>query len=357
MGALVEKLLARGHEVLWLVAPLDLGHPEVARLAARGADIRPLPDKAPNYVRLAGFRRRVRRVLATGPALHHLMDDFSPDHVFVNQGGAWSALGDEDLLQCLTQRRGSYSLIVHLNQPQHPFSPLRLEQARALVSGARRVFFNSRWVRDLSELQICSAIPQAGLFQPPLRHPMAEPLPWPENKLPRLAMVCRLDSHHKGIDLAMAAVARLKSEGVALRLGIYGDGPDLEYLLALAGFLDVADCVEFHGHREEVRQIWLEEELLLLPSRFEGLGVSMLEAMSFGRPVLRTPYGGALEWVEDGVNGYICPAAEEKLLRDSLTRALADRPKWRELGLCGHEKIRRDLNADPAAAFLSALSD
>lgn len=357
MGALVEKLLLHGHEVLWFVAPLDLAHPEVARLEAKGASVVPLPDMAPNYVRLSAIRRRVHGVFAAGPGLRRRMDDFSPDHVFVNQGGAWSALDDGDLFQCLAARRSRYSLIVHLNEPRHPFSPSRAQRARMLFSGARRVFFNSRWVRSLSELQICSTIAHAGFFQPPLRHAVDEPLPWPVNPIPRLAMVCRLDSHHKGIDVSLAAVARLKADGIALRLGIYGDGPDRDYLLALAGFLGVADCVVFHGHREDVRQIWVEEELLLLPSRFEGLGVSMLEAMNFGRPVLRTPYGGASEWIEDGINGYICPAPEVNLLHDSLVRALADRPQWRERGSCAHAKVRRDLDADPAAVFLGALSE
>ncbi len=357
MGALVDTLAGEGHEVLWLVAPIDLKHPEVWRLADKGVRVAPLPDLAPNYVRLPTLRRRAHRALSGQPSLRRLLGDFAPGHVFVNEGGAWSALSDEELMGCLGERPGSYSLIVHLNRPHPSFSPERMTQARALVGNARRMFFNSQWVRTLSEAQICAAIPQAGYFQLPLRVRASAALPWTESPVPRLAMVNRLDAHHKGIDLALGAVARFKREGVALHLSLYGEGPDRGYLEALIGFLDVADCVEMHGHREDIGKIWRDEELLLLPSRYEGLGVSMLEAMSFGRPVLRTPHGGAAEWIEDGVNGYLCPAAEETLLYESVKRALADRPNWRERGLRAFEKVRRDLDTDPARAFLSALRD
>jgi glycosyltransferase involved in cell wall biosynthesis len=81
----------------------------------------------------------------------------------------------------------------------------------------------------------------------------------------------------------------------------------------------------------------------------------MIEAMGFGRPVLRTPYGGCSEWIEDGENGFVCPAAEVDVLVETLKRALSERSRWREMGLAAHAKIKRDLDLRPARVFLEAL--
>ena len=134
-----------------------------------------------------------------------------------------------------------------------------------------------------------------------------------------------------------------------------GNGPDVAYLQDYARFRGVEDIVRFSGWKTDLAAVWSECELMLLPSRFEGLAVSMLEAMSFGRPVLRTPYGGCSEWIEDGVNGFVCPAAEVGALVETLKRALAVREHWREMGLAAHGKIKRELDPRPARVFLEAL--
>jgi glycosyltransferase involved in cell wall biosynthesis len=109
------------------------------------------------------------------------------------------------------------------------------------------------------------------------------------------------------------------------------------------------------GGVRDAAAVWRDHELLLMPSRQEGLGLAMLEAMSCGRPVLRTPLGGCEEWIEDGVNGFVCPQADVESLVETLERALAVRDKWREMGLAAHAKIKRDLDPRPGRVFLEAL--
>jgi glycosyltransferase involved in cell wall biosynthesis len=138
---------------------------------------------------------------------------------------------------------------------------------------------------------------------------------------------------------------------------VYGNGADEAYLRDFMAYLKLANMVEFCGYTADLRSVWSDGEILLLPSRFEGSPVSMLEAMAFGRPVLRTTYGGAAEWVEDGVDGYLCPAAEVGLLCETLRRALNERSRWRDMGAVAHAKIIRHLSPDPAQAFLKSLND
>ncbi len=354
VAGLVSSLLDAGHSVLWVVAPIDRTHPQVARLGHRGAIVELLPQPPGTYVRLAGMRRAIRRTLGLRPALSGIVKGFAPDHLFFNQGGTWSAL-EEEFRECWDGLEGRFSLVCHLNQPQPAFSPDRMQAARKMMKGAARVFFNSEWTRALAESQIAEEIANAAFFQLPVRFEFDAPLPWPHNEVPRIAMVSRLDAHHKGIDIALQALALLKKEGIKVRFGIFGSGPDEHYLKGLADYLGLSSCVTFHGHTDDLPRVWRSEELLLLPSRFEGLAVSMIEAMGFGRPVIRTPFGGALEWMRDGENGYVCRAAEAEVVAETLRKALSERHRWEGMGLKAHELVVHSLDRTPANAFLRAL--
>lgn len=353
MGALVEELLSAGHEVQWLVAPIDLAQPEVARLQRRGCKVEALPEERPGYVRLPELRWKIRE-LAGAKTLRKTLSRFRPNYIFVNQGATWCSLTGE-IGELLPSWEGKYSLICHSNRPQPFMAPAERKRARALASGAKRIFYNSHWCLRLAENQIAQRIPAARVFQLPIRSGFRELLPWPKQAVPRFAMVSRLDAHTKGMDVVLEAAAQLRKEGLKFIISFYGAGADESYLRDLAGFLEVKDVVSFRGHVDAVESIWAEEEMLLFPSRFEGFGASMLEAMGFGRPVLRTPYGGAEEWMEDGINGYLCPAPEVPLLCATMRRALAERDRWPEMGRRAHEKVKTGLDPNPARVFLEAL--
>jgi len=353
MGELVRALLEADHEVLWFVAPIDSKHPEVMKLAKEGAKVQMLPDPAPTYVRAKELRQAVRQ-LRGWKTTAELVNAFGVQHVFLSQGGTWCGMREE-FWRCLEP--GRYSLICHLNQPQPAFSDTKRSRAHKFIRQAKWVYFNSEWTRQLAEDQLAEKIPNSQFFHYPLRDRTDAPLPWPDNVLPQLAMVNRLDTYHKGLDVAFHAFAFLRNEGHRFTVKLYGNGADEAYLRNLAAYLKVTSVVHFCGYSADLPGIWSRNELLVLPSRFEGSPVSMLEAMAFGRPVLRTAYGGASEWIEDGVNGYLCSAAEVTLLCDALRRALAERARWREMGLAAHSKTQRELSREPGKVFLASLED
>ncbi|MEI6491231.1 MAG: glycosyltransferase family 4 protein [Verrucomicrobiota bacterium] len=355
MGELVRTLLEAGHEVLWFVAPIDWENAEVAQLRELGAKTVLLPGPPANYARFRRLRRWLANLRSSEKSLAEAIDQFGPDHIFVNQGGTWCATQDE-FFTCLSSRPGRYSLICHLNEPQPAFGEKQFQRARELFLSAKRVFLPSQWVKALAETQIASPISNPAIFLYPMRFDFREPVPWPVSPEPRFAMVCRLDTNHKGIDCAFRALALLRAEGIKFSLRIYGSGPDAGYLSELARFLGIEDCVELCGYTNGLQEIWAREEILLLPSRREGSAVALTEAMGFGRPVIATAVGGAPEWIEDGVNGFICPAAEVELLVATLRRALAERSRWREMGLAAHHKIKSSYPSDPARVFLQSLS-
>jgi glycosyltransferase involved in cell wall biosynthesis len=354
MGQLVAELLEGGHEVQWLVAPIDIGEKQVADLSARGAKIQQLPPPESGYVTLRRLRRRLDRLVGRSKSLVDAVGKFRPDHVFVNQGGTWCAL-DEPFDELLPKYVGRYSLLCHSTSDEGAFSGERLRKASDLARNAKRVFFNSRWLKGRAESQIRREIPNASYFQiaPGARFQLQD---WPEiSAVARLAMVTRLDCRVKGLDLAVQAMAIVNRGGLRAGLDIYGDGFDKEQLQQLVREAGDSAGVRLMGAVQDVSQIWRHHEMLLMPSRTEGLGLAMVEAMSCGRPVLRTPLGGCEEWIEDGVNGFVCPQADVKSLVDTLEKAVAMRNRWRGIGLAANAKIKAQLDPRPGRVFLEAL--
>jgi glycosyltransferase involved in cell wall biosynthesis len=124
---------------------------------------------------------------------------------------------------------------------------------------------------------------------------------------------------------------------------IAGTGPERERLLALARRLGVAERLELPG--------WVEpEELLSLYARCravfyapfdEDYGYVTVEAMKSGKPVVTaTDAGAVLEFVEDGVTGWVCPPGQPRAMGDRLARLGASEELARRLGERGRERAR-----------------
>jgi len=354
MGALVEELLAAGHQVQWLVAPIDAGHPEVSRLQAKGARVETLPEPAPVFFRWKRLRQRLWSWRTGRATLRQMVRRFRPDHIFVNQGGVFcGAL--PDFRDLLSGERGRYSLICHLAAPGPALHGQEKEKAEELISGARTVYLNSRWARNIAQEQLGRPVPQGKFYHLPHRFRFDQPLPWPRKTRPSLALVSRLDADHKGIDLALEAFGRLQQQGADFAFTMYGSGPDEEKLRRMAEKLGLQEKVSFAGYADDVEKVWRENEILLLPSRREGCAVAMTEAMGFGRPVIASAVGGAPDWIEDGKEGFLCATADAGQLTQTLRRALQERGRWREMGEAAHRKIKERLPARPARLFLESL--
>ena len=117
---------------------------------------------------------------------------------------------------------------------------------------------------------------------------------------------------HKNVDLAIEALARLRSEYPDLDLTVIGTGPEADALRDLARARGLQDAVTFTGamaeHDEVLRRV-SRARVLVFPSVREGFGMVALEAMAVGTPVVTSdhPDNAARFLVEDGVTGAICP--------------------------------------------------
>ena len=157
-----------------------------------------------------------------------------------------------------------------------------------------------------------------------------------KNKLPKKATVINnfvaINDKHKRTDKQIAFVGRLSFEKGAdniIRLAryftrqvfhIYGDGPMRAQLELAAG-----SNVIFHGHQQDMSLLWSKIGLLVLPSRFEGLPMTALEAMSNSIPVLAYNVGALNQLINDK-NGWLVKANCFFSLKQSLLHWLTSNP-------------------------------
>lgn len=159
----------------------------------------------------------------------------------------------------------------------------------------------------------------------------------------------------KGLDVALEALARLEGRGRRLLLWIAGEGEARGALEAQSRRLSLEARVRFLGRREDVGDLLAGCDLVVLPSRAEGLGVAALEAMAAGRAVVASDVGGLGETVVHERTGLLVPPDDPEALAAALAR-LADDPELRgRLGRAGPARVGEGFLAEQMVTAYEAL--
>jgi glycosyltransferase involved in cell wall biosynthesis len=159
---------------------------------------------------------------------------------------------------------------------------------------------------------------------------------------PKLLFLGRIDAYNKGLDTLMEAFAQVAGDaGMDLRLMLrgpdWGDRVRLAKRAAELGFGGRVDFAEPDYARRPVELI-AEHDLLCLPSRFEGFGLVVLEAMLAGRPVLVSERAGVARHVTAARCGLsVAPTAEG--VAGGLRELLRRRSEWAEMGRLGRQYV------------------
>ena len=108
--------------------------------------------------------------------------------------------------------------------------------------------------------------------------------------------------------------------------------------------------MEFRGHSADITQDYAWCEILVMPSRFEGMPNVALEALSSGRPVLGSRVGGITELVAPGVNGWLVPGEDADALAGSIARMALQRDELRIMGREGRRIVEERYSLDASAS-------
>jgi N-acetyl-alpha-D-glucosaminyl L-malate synthase BshA len=144
-------------------------------------------------------------------------------------------------------------------------------------------------------------------------------------------------------------------ERVPSVLIMVGDGPDRVVAEAEARDLDVADRVFFLGKIDAVAPLLAGADLFLLPSNSESFGLSALEALACGVPVIGTDAGGLPEVVRQGETGILCPPGDVERMAEASIEILLDRDRWRAMSTLGAADARERFGLDEIVAEYEAF--
>jgi colanic acid/amylovoran biosynthesis glycosyltransferase len=162
----------------------------------------------------------------------------------------------------------------------------------------------------------------------------------------------------KGFEYALLAVRRVIDRGFRLHFRIIGEGPEKQRLLYTIQDLGLQEHVRLLGQLSPaaVRSTLQEADVFVLSSLSEGISNAVLEAMACGLPVVTTDCGGMREAVQDGVEGFVVPIRQPKLLAHALMQ-LADDPELRErMGQAGRKRILCEFTLErQAGSFIQML--
>jgi glycosyltransferase involved in cell wall biosynthesis len=358
-----------GSEELWSRTALDLVvqgfsvsasviewtplHPRVLDLRARGVHLQVRPrwySWSKHPLRWIVSRHKDAAVVE----LERLIAVTSPALVVLSEGGPLPPL---DLLELCAARKVPFVTISQANSVGTWYSDEHANGYRVVVPNALRCFFVSRANWRLAENQICDPIRNGEVIWNPVNVTFDASPAWPslvgDGEL-RFACVGRLHPPSKGQDILLEALAAPAWQGRPWRLSLYGEGPMRQVLGRLTQKLGLSDRVIFAGVAS-VEEIWAANHVLVMPSRYEGLPLAMVEAMLCARPVVATDVAGHAEIIEDGVTGFLADAPTAGSMFAALERFWERRSEAEEIGRAGARRIRQLVPPDPVRRFSERL--
>lgn len=326
--------------------------PAIQRLIDRGASY---------HQRRLPWNGRFERIVDRWSDRWRHLRHFDPDVVCISQAASYDAIVTPDqarLPAALYDLKKPYVLLCNALPEHWTLNDDARARGRKLFAGAHKVVFVSQRNRDIAERHLAAAVPNSILLHAPANVTEPLPLPWPadDGEL-RMAIIGRLDVATKGHDVLLEALQSDRWRDRNWRLRIYGDGPDRRYLAELASHYGIANRVEFPGHLANMRDVWADNHLLVMPSRHESGPLVVVEAAVYGRPAVATDVGLVEDWVDDDTTGFIVPATTRSALAHGLERAWAARHRWPEMGLAAHAKGMGLWQRTPGQVLLDVMTE
>ena len=161
----------------------------------------------------------------------------------------------------------------------------------------------------------------------------------------------------KGQHVLIAAVERLAKSGHCFVLRLAGDGPDLPALQQDVHARGLSECVIFEGNlnQDQLRGLYRQSDVLVLPSFAEGLPVVLMEAMAMAIPCVASWVDGIPEIITHEVDGLLIPPGDAEALANAIARLMDDVDLRQMLGQRARAKVLEKFNLERNVARLAAV--
>lgn len=282
---------------------------------------------------------RAAAVQESGRLLTHFrraLREFRPNVVHLNMAHGLSVL--EKTAMAAVARRHGIPAVVHVHGAGLDQDIARMPAwQRRWMDGALRSPHHAIVLSERMRGEMRRHLPRVASTVVPNAVTLMDPPPL--HRPPVFGFLGFMDGRKGECELIAALAA---SDAPAARLILAGDGPSRPAAEALAARLGLEARVTFlgsiHGAAKDafLRRI----DVLCLPSRAENLPIALLEAMSYGRPVIATRVGGIPEMVGEAEAGWLVPPCDPAALAAALGAAFQDPDEVERRGRAAWETVR-----------------
>jgi len=300
------------------------------------------------------LRRGVRNLFPDHEYARHLkkLGD-GADLIVVSQG---STLDGFQWMEAARAHGYRYAVIVQAAAEHWWPDDYIAEKLADCFENASALYFVSEANLALSRRQFVTPLRRARVVRNPFNVRYDAQLPWSADASEGLSWACvgRLEVLQKSHDLLVEVLNLQHWRNRNLRVSLVGSGPNERGLRRLVDQLKITS-IDFLGFVEDIESLWSRHQALVLPSRFEGMPLALVEAMLCARPAIATDVGGNRELIRDGVNGFLAKAPTVELLDEAMNRAWENRHKLREIGETAARDVRKWVSSDPVDDFVREL--
>jgi glycosyltransferase involved in cell wall biosynthesis len=287
-----------------------------------------------------------------GKNFYRWLDRFRPDLAVISQ-----SCNNDGLfwMEACSERNIPYVTIAQSGSENYWYGDALNQRLAIAYTQAQKCYFVSQRTLELTIKQIAVDLPQAEVVRNPFNVSYNAAPAWkPTDEGFKLACVGRINPVSKGQDILFEVLRSDKWKNRPLTVTLFGEGGHIETLKRLQQLWGLSN-IKFGQFNSNIEEIWATHHGLILPSRYEGLPLVIVEAMLCGRTCIVTDVAGNTELVDNNVNGFVAKAPTPELLDEALERAWQQRESWYEMGKAGSEKVRQVIPPDPIAVFAQKL--
>jgi L-malate glycosyltransferase len=353
------EAIIQGHQVDCSISDWALAAHQIQQLNSQGARLYPQPRPAPLSIYARATNKVRRLVLPTARPKSHFQPIFDrqPDVICISQCASYDIGGNviADLYELLQKRHIPYILVCQFNSHISLLNDKARSRVLKAFQGAAKVLFVSKQNHQLAEHHLAANIPNAEVIYNPVNIQDKSAVPFPHTNTISFASVARLEVSFKGQDVLFKILSQGQWRERDWQLNLYGSGEDLTYLRALAVYYQISDRVNFKGHVNDIRAVWQENQILLMPSHAEGCPLSLMEAMFCGRPAVVSDVGGNAECITEAETGFIAESPTEKSFGAAMETAWIARSSWEAMGQKAHDVAISKFDKHPEQSLLSIM--
>ena len=339
--------LEKGHQVVACLHPDLHGASTIEEFRNRGGEV--LAWRRGGVARFQKWDQRIRPSFSDAKL-------GNPNLILLSCGSLPAITYVPGLLDYLKNTSAKLAVLCLFNAEALAFSATERSAVAGLLEKSRANIFVAEQNRHQAVRQFGVDLQDAHVFYGPLRERFEEALPMAATESGVVfSCVARLDLLWKAQDILLEVLSTKKWSRRNWKLRIYGTGADQEHLKKLVQIFDLSARVEFRGYAKDMRDIWRDSHVMVLPSRGEGTPLATLEAMMCGRPVVTTDVGGNREVLEEGVTGWIAEGTTPNSFALAMERCWEAQGAWAQMGAQAHAKALEVAGAEPSKRLLEVL--